>query len=45
MLVGDFNAEESEPWLSQYNVKSSAKENTCFKNLLNPSCIELFYNK
>ena len=46
MLVGDFNAEESEPCLSQflyeYNAKNIVKESTCFKNVLNPSCIDLF---
>ena len=46
MLVGDFNAEKSEPCLSQfvyeYNAKNIVKENTCFKNALNPSCIDLF---
>ena len=46
MLVGDFNAEESEPCLSQFlyecNVKNIVKENTCFKTALNPSCIDLF---
>ena len=46
MLVGDFNAEESEPCLSQflyeYNAKNIVKENTCFKNAFNPSCIDLF---
>ena len=46
MLVRDFNAEESRPCLSQflyeYNVKNIVKENTCFKNALNPSCIDLF---
>ena len=46
MLVGDFNAEESEPCLSQflyeYNTKNLVKEYTCFKNALNPSCIDLF---
>ena len=35
MLVGDFNAEESEPCLSQflyeYNAKKQVKENTCLK--------------
>ena len=35
MVVGDFNAEESEPCLSQflykYNAKSIVKKNTCFK--------------
>ena len=46
MFVGDFNAEESEPCLSQflyeYNAKNIVKERTCFKNALNPSCIDLF---
>ena len=45
MLVGDFNAEESEPCLShayEYNAKNFVMENTCFKNSLNPSCIDLF---
>ena len=49
MLVGDFNAEESEPCLSQflyeYNAKNIVMENTCFKIALNPSCIDFFYNK
>ena len=46
MLVGDFNVEDSEPCLSQflyeYNVKNIVEENTCFKNALSPSCINLF---
>ena len=46
MLVGDFNAEESEPCLSQslyeYNAKNIMKENICFKNALSSSCIDLF---
>ena len=45
-LVGDFNAEESDPYLSQflyeYNAKNIVKENTCFKNALNLNCIDLF---
>ena len=45
MLVGDFNAEESEPCLSQFlfemNAKNIVKEPTCFKSLSNPSCIDL----
>ena len=45
MLVGDFNAEESEPYLSQFrfeiNAKNIIKEPTCFKSLSNPSCIDL----
>ena len=39
MLVGDFNAQESEPCLLQflykYNAKNIVKKNTCFKK-----CIE-----
>ena len=46
MLVGDFNAGEYQPCLSQllfeYNAMSIVKENTCFKNALNPSCINFF---
>ena len=46
MLVGDFNAEESEPCPSQslyeYNAKNIVKKITCFKNILNPGCIDLF---
>ena len=45
MLLSDFNAEASEPCLSQflyeYNAKKIVKENTCFKNVLNHSCIDL----
>ena len=45
MLVGDFNAEELEPCLSEFlfemNAKNIAKEPTCFKSLSNPSCIDL----
>ena len=46
ILVGDFSAEESESCLSkflyEYNAKNIVKESTCFKNVLNPSCIDLF---
>ena len=44
MLVGDFNAEEPclSQFLSEYNAKNIVKENTCFKNALNPSCTDLF---
>ena len=45
MLAGDFNAEESKPWISQfideYNAKNIVQEDTCFKSVLNPSCIDL----
>ena len=46
LLVGDFNCEESESnmssFLSQYNASSLVKQPTCFKNIQNPSCIDLF---
>ena len=46
MLVGDFNAEESEPCLSQflyeYNAKKIVTENNCFKNAMNPNCTVVF---
>ena len=45
MLIGDFNAEDSELCLSQFlferNAKNIVKEPTCFKSLSNPSCIAL----
>ena len=45
MLVGDFNSEKTEPYLSQFlyecNAKNIVEENTCFTNELNPSCIDL----
>ena len=46
LLIGDFNAEDSEPILSQflsiYNAKNIVKSKTCFKSIENPSCIDLF---
>ena len=46
LAAGDFNAEESEPCLSQFldecNASNIVKENTCFKNALNPSCSDIF---
>ena len=27
---------------NEYNAKSIVKENTCFKNTLNPGCIDIF---
>ena len=45
-LTGDFNAKESETCLSDFlyekDLKCIVKENTCFKNLLNPSCVDIF---
>ena len=46
LLIGDFNAEDSEPCLSRFlyehNSKNLVKDKTCFKSLENPSCIDLF---
>ena len=46
LLVGDFNAEDTEPvfasFLDQYQSKNLVKKKTCFKSLQNPSCIDLF---
>ena len=45
MLIGDFNADESELCLLQFrfemNAKSIVKKPTCFKSLSNPSCIDI----
>ena len=46
LLVGDFNAEENELILSNfmqlYDLRNLVKENTCFKSVENPSCVDLF---
>ena len=46
LLAGDFNAEISEfcldSFLYQHELKNLVKEKTCFKNVSNPSCIDLF---
>ena len=46
LLVGDFNAEDSEPCLSDFlykhECKNLVKDKTCFKSTENPSCIDLF---
>ena len=43
--MGDFNAEAANAPVSNfceiYNLKNIIKEMTCFKNLNNPSCIDL----
>ena len=45
-LTGDFNAKVSESCLSDFlyenDLKCIVKENTCFKNLANPICVDLF---
>ena len=45
MLIGDFNAEESEPCLLQFlfemNAKNIVKEPICYKSLSNPSYTDL----
>ena len=46
LLAGDFNAKEQDVILKNfmelYNLKNLVKENTCFKSVINPSCIDLF---
>ena len=46
LLVGDFNAQENEPCLRNFlcenNLKNIVKQPTCFKNVENPSTIDLF---
>ena len=46
ILGGDFNCEDSEPqlklFLDKYHAKNIVKDKTCFKNVNNPSCIDLF---
>ena len=46
LLLGDFNAEDTEPILSefleQYEAKNIMKNKTCFKNPDRPTCIDLF---
>ena len=46
LLTGDFNSEDSEPelheFLERYDAKNIQKVKTCFKNIENPSCIDLF---
>ena len=46
LLVGDFNAEETEAvlgdFLNAYSLKNLVKEKTCFKSLQNPSTVDIF---
>ena len=45
MLIGDFNEKETESntarFMETYNLTNLVKEPTCYKNPLNPSCIDL----
>ena len=45
ILIGDFDLEESEPYLSRFlfeiNAKKIVMEPICYKSLSNPSCIDL----
>ena len=46
LLIEEFNAEDTEPCLSQflfeYDAKNIISEKTCFKSKDNPSCVDLF---
>ena len=45
-ITGDLNCQEREPILSEFlnmhSAKNTVKEETCFKSVENPSCIDLF---
>ena len=45
ILIGDFNVEINQPsmksFCDSYTLTSLIKEPTCYKNLQNPSCIDL----
>ena len=45
ILLGDYNAQVDNDFVkefcSTYNLKSLIRQNTCFKSLINPSCIDL----
>ena len=46
LLVGDFSAEEKEftlgNFMDLYNLIYLVKDNTCFKSVENPTCVDLF---
>ena len=46
LLIGDFNSEDQEieisSFLNNHEAKNIVKEKTCFKSVLNPSCVDLF---
>ena len=46
IFAGDFNAQENEicvrDFIRENNLKNIVKEPACFKNPVNPSCIDLF---
>jgi len=46
LLVGDFNAQEGETifdtFLYQHELKAINKQPTCYKNVDNPSCVDIF---
>ena len=45
LLLGDFNSEIKEPIMAEfcdvYNLKNLITDPTCFKSILNPSCIDV----
>ena len=46
LLAGDFNMDREEEILEDFlfeqNLKNLGREKTCFKSIVNPSCIDLF---
>ena len=45
-IAGDFNAQDNEicirDFIGENNLKNIVKEPTCFKNPVNPTCIDLY---
>ena len=46
LIAGDFNIDKEEEILQEFlfeqNMKNMVKDSTCYKNIENPSCIDLF---
>ena len=46
LVAGDFNVQENESsiqdFMDEFNATNLVKESTCYKNINNPSCIDLF---
>ena len=45
LLAGDFNVDKKEAiiedFIEEHNAKNLVKEDTCFMNIANPSCIDV----
>ena len=43
--MSDFNVTFTEAFCNEYKHKALKEEPTCFKNYMNPSCIDLYLTK